>query len=72
MAVYGKKIIVLPFKRDISTLAEEGISSEGDISLEGLRQVYFSFYRFFIAPSCHLYVCLIRKSYFKKMHTFSY
>jgi len=37
MAVYGKKIIVLPFKRDISTLAEEGISSEGDISLEGLR-----------------------------------
>ena len=44
MAVYGKKIIVLPFKRDISTLAEEGISSEGDISLEGLRQVLFSFF----------------------------
>jgi cleavage and polyadenylation specificity factor subunit 1 len=37
MLVYGKKIIVLPFKRDISTLAEEAITSEGDISLEGLR-----------------------------------
>ena len=37
MLVYGRKVIVLPFKRDISTLADEGILSEGDISLEGLR-----------------------------------
>ena len=37
MLAYGKKIIILPFKRDISTLPGEGEASEGDISLEGLK-----------------------------------
>jgi len=37
MLAFGKKIIILPFKRDISTLPGEGEASEGDISLEGLR-----------------------------------
>ena len=37
MLAYGKKIVILPFKRDISSIKTEGESSEGDISLEGLR-----------------------------------
>ena len=37
MLAYGRKIVILPFKRDISSIKTEGESSEGDISLEGLR-----------------------------------
>jgi len=37
MVVYGRKVVILPFRRDISTLAGEEAASEGDISLEGLR-----------------------------------
>jgi hypothetical protein len=36
MLAYGRKIIILPFKRDISAIAETE-KSAGDISLEGLR-----------------------------------
>jgi len=37
MLAYGKKVIILPFKREISTVLVEPEASEGDISLEGLR-----------------------------------
>jgi len=37
MLAYGKKVIILPFKREISSVLVEPEASEGDISLEGLR-----------------------------------
>ena len=45
MLAYGKKIVILPFKRDISSMKAEEESSEGDISLEGLRYSHYRGFR---------------------------